>query len=244
MFIARTRFVSAVAAIVILFARSRVHADYISASVPLHSQYAGPNVGTVVAEADTGWAAVNGLQPGQVRLTFTVNPVPAYTRTGPRVGLTNVGFNTDLLLTLSQIAGPPGWSASGFYGGPVSPPNFGLWQVTAPNDDSRSPSVVLLFSGLGNSATLDHFLTPVQVFVPNPEFGGQRPPIIFSGTVGYPGPGIAPVWVDSAFGTAVATAPEPSTLVMGAVGLAGIALARRWRRHHRVQGIHELCLHG
>jgi hypothetical protein len=232
MFTAGKRALCAVVAVGLLLAPARARADYASVSVPLDSQFAGPNVGMVVAEANNGPATVNGLLSGQVRLTFTVNPVPAYTQTGPRVGFTNVQFNTDLTITPSQISLPLGWTASGQYGLIVSPTNIGLWQVFTQKLDARSASVVLLFSGLGNQATLDHFVTPVQVFLPNPEFG-EPPPFIFGADVGYPGPGMAPVWTDPVVGHSVRTTPEPSTLAMAAIGLAGMTLARRWRMRSR-----------
>lgn len=111
MLTARMYFVLALGAIVSLLGQSRVRADYMSVTVPLNSQDAGPNVGNVVAQANDGSTTVNGLLPGQVRLTFTVNPVSAYTQNGSSVGFTSVLFYTDLPITASQITAPPGWFA-------------------------------------------------------------------------------------------------------------------------------------
>jgi MYXO-CTERM domain-containing protein len=223
MFTTITRLVAI--AVVLSFGQPRLHADYLTQSVVLHSDYAGPNAGIVVAEANAGsGAAVNGLLPGQVRLTFTVNPVPAYTRISPHFGFDQIVFNSDLLITPSQIATPPGWLPS-VYNGPAFP-SRAIWQINAPIEGQSA--VVLLFSGLGKQARLDHFLTNVQAFVPNPEFG-EPPPFIFHGTVGVVIPDFeAPsLWTDTLIGDAVLATPEPSTLVLGVVGLAAAALGRR-----------------
>src|SRR4051794_25973362 len=105
MFAAKTLLVSAVAAAVLLSAPTRSLADYLAQNIPLHSDLGGPHAGMVIAEANVGGGpAVNGLLPGQVRLTFNVNPIPAYIQSGPNFGFDTVVFNTDLPITASQIA--------------------------------------------------------------------------------------------------------------------------------------------
>jgi PEP-CTERM motif len=130
---------------------------------------------------------------------------------------------------------------------PTTPPGFSSWQLDAPTSDARSASVAVLISNLSRAATINstiltHFTTPIQIEpiqidMPNPEFGGQGSPIIFGAAVSYPGAGSAPVQSDNVIGNEFVgpggTAPEPSTLVMGVVGLAGVALVRRWRAKAR-----------
>ncbi len=230
MFPANLRPVVAGAGLVLLLGQSHVRADYITANVPLTSQVVGQNVGNVLVEANSGSTAINGLSSGQARLTFTVAPVSAYTQNGPTVGFTNVLFYTNLPIAPSQITGPAGWSVlppvfpqSGVSGmPPYTGPN--PWEVVAPNDAGRASKVSVLISGLGSSATVDHFLTPPSTNVPPP---------IFQGTVKYDGSGNSPVLTDNVVSSSAGTAPEPSTLALGAVSLAGVAFVRRWRTNAR-----------
>ncbi len=220
MLASRTRVYCVITA-TLLLGQTCARADYMSVSVPLTSNFLGNNVGTVVAEANNEPATVNGLLSGQVRLTFTVNPV-LYTPTGQNVGFTNVSFASDL----PNFTAPAGWSASGK--NIVLPANFAIYEVRSPNDASRLSSVTLLFSGLGSAATLDHVLTPVKVFMPNPEFSPPPQALLFlNGTVDFPG--VGGVYTDGVNAITAGAAPEPSTLAMAAVGLAGAILARRWR---------------
>lgn len=220
MFPAKTR-LEVIVSLVTLFVGSRAHADYVSSSMPLISNGSGQVVGSVIAAADTGTAA-NGLLPGQVRLTFTVNPT-AYSPTGQNVGFTNIAFASDL----SSPTVPAGWSATGITD--VSPSNFMRYDVSSPNDSSRLPSVSVLFNGAVGPATLDHILTPVKIFLPNPEFSPPpQPVLLLEGTVESPASG--GTLMD---GVHVNSTPEPSSLALGAVGLAGVALVQRWRAKAR-----------
>lgn len=149
---ARTRALMVVATASMLLVPAGVRADYVSVSVPLHSpSLAGPNVGNVVAESNDGSSTVNGLMFGQVRLTYSVNPVAGcgaiapYGAIGPQFGFQQVGFNTDLSISEGQIALPEGYALNL----PSSPI---IWAYGKTGND-RAPSVTVLFSGLGNQAT-------------------------------------------------------------------------------------------
>lgn len=226
MLIAPRQAAAVVATITSLFVPVRSHAGYMSANVPLDSYYAGANVGNVLAEANNETAVVNGLLPGQARLTFTINSVPAYTQKGSLVGFIYLGFFTDLKLTSEQITSPMGYSAYSHYGEPSFPAGFGTWSFAAPTYSDRKPTVSLLFSGLGSQATLDHFVTPVTILLPN----SDGTPTIFGGWVGFPGPtSDPPVWGDAVYGNSVHTTPEPSAFALAAAGAVAIALASRKR---------------
>ncbi len=202
------------AAITLLLAQADAHADYLSATVPLISQQFGATAGTVVGEANNGTTAMNGLLPGQVRLTFTANPLSVYTQNGPGLGFAWASFHTDLSLSPSQISVPAGWSVmpgimpQGF---PLNGPPPPLpWDVTPNPGTPGSPSVAITISGLGNVATLSHFLPPA---------------FPLAGQLDYPGAG--GTTQDDVFGRTVGAAPEPSTLAMAAACVAGIVITRQ-----------------
>jgi MYXO-CTERM domain-containing protein len=223
-----------VAALVMPVVTARVHADYVSATVPLQSLDFGGTGAIVVAEANNGpGLGSGGALPGQVRLSFSVNPLPAYGQLGPHFGFSSVSFNTDLALSPSQIQIPPGWSMaaapqSGVGG--AAPSGLQTWQFSAATANYQVPSVGVLITGLGTQATLDHFLTPMTY---NDPLAANPPPWIFQAVVGgFQAPGNNSGQVitsDALSGGIIQAAPEPSALTLGAVGLAGVALVRRRR---------------
>jgi PEP-CTERM motif len=233
MITAKKYFFAAVLVAVLLIATSSARADYISIGVPLNSQYAGQNVGDVVAQANNGSSTVNGVLPGQIRLTYAVYPVPAYTQNGPNIGFTSVAFNTDLPIRASQVTGPSDWLVSPpafpAFGG-VSPVVGGStpapWEMVAPNSSSAAGDVVVLISGLGSSATLNHLLFSLPVNL-------SAPPSTFSGAVAFQGAGT--VSVDTVFGSPVAGAPEPGSVTLALVGLAGAAGINLVRRRRSIR---------
>jgi len=213
-------------ALALVCLESHARADYVSQSVPLVSDLGGPDTGMVLAEANSGATAVNGLQPGQVRLTFTGNPVPALLKLGPNFGFNQVVFNTDLAITPGQVTLPAGWTLSGPNLWP-SAPNAKIWLAQnspSPGNQISNP-VVVVISGLGSQATLNHFL----IGIPQP----PSPPFVFLGDVSYWNSDGVAVVRDNMIGTIQST-PEPSTLVLGAVGLvAGIVVRQRRRLRSR-----------
>jgi hypothetical protein len=214
--------VAAGAATAVVLAPPAGRADYLTQSVDLHSQLGGPHAGVVLVEGNSGTgAAVNGLLPGQVRLTFTANPEPAYIKNGTNFGLDNVTFNTDLSITPSQIAVPNAWSALHY--------NDAFWTVQAPNEDARNPKVALLFSGLGNQATPNHFLITTQIGLPESE---SLPPFIFGAGVAYQNSGFPPTLTDSLVGDTLQT-PEPSGLITGTAAAVALAIVGRGRARLR-----------
>jgi PEP-CTERM motif len=222
------RFLPPLAASVLLLAPLHARAGYVSQAVPLNSDVAGPGAGMVVAEAYAGTGGpINGLLPGQVRLTFTVSPSAAYGEIGPHFGLANVVFNTDLSINASQIAGPAAW--------PVNPFET-TWRVWAPAPDVRARAIAVVISGLGDQATLDHFLKLYQGHI---GAAGPLPrPFVFSGLVD----GFElhdpdnPFNVDGLLGDTVLTTPEPTSLALCGIGLVGLGVCYRRRRAGQVKG--------
>jgi hypothetical protein len=164
---ARTLIACAIAATILLLAQIRVRADYMSEIVLLNSQNFQETVGSVIGAANNGKTAVNGLLPGQVRLTFSINPI-AYARDVTQVGFAAVFFNSDL--ALHQVAVPPGWSlspvaepAGSAVGSPSQTQPVWPWAVVSNTGTSSSSQVTVLISGLGDSATLNHLLCRLRL---------------------------------------------------------------------------------
>lgn len=221
--------------------QTAVLADYISQTVGLSSTAKNPISGSVQIEAYDGkGAAGGGLNAGQVRLTFHANaPIG---NVGDFSGFEGVGFNTDLSLNPSQISGPMKWEAS-------TNPYFGIvrfpWVVRATALDSFTgswlgvPDLVyngklplhndlsVLISGLGSNATPAHFQFPGEKWTPavfygewwdlrDDAFGFHFSSQILSAS-------------ESGLGSGPLATPEPSTLILYCLGLAGL-LARRVQR--------------
>ena len=227
-----------VASLAMLVVTARVHADYVSATVPLQSLDFGGTGATVIAEANNG-PGLDNVLPGQVRLSFSVNPLPAYGQIGPHFGFSTVSFNTDLPLNPSQIQLPPGWymlpsSAQPAVSGGSAASGLQTWGFGAATANYQLPSVGVLITGLGGLATLDHFLTPMTY---NDPLVANPPPWIFQASVeGFQAPvnGSGQVITNDALsGGTIQAAPEPSALALGAVGLASVTLVRRWRAKTR-----------
>ena len=232
-------------------------ADYVTRTYLFDQSNTLPDMltyGSVTIEAYDGiGAAGGGLAAGQVRLTLTADPLPVYGPVRPGFGIRAVGFNTDLTLSEGQISMPSGWKLrpDRFMGG------FGrfAWQAHGKAKDRQDPLVVTI-NELGADAALEHFLIPsatstggvppegpvyfaarIGGFDLNDDFfdttrhvvgtGYPMPPPIIDpevptdpipGGVQGPGPGQE---VES---------PEPSTLLLAALGAAGLCAARSRRR--------------
>ncbi len=152
---ARTQTVFVVAATALLFAQAHARADYLSETVPLISQQFGVTAGAVIGEANNGTTAVNGLLPGQVRLTFTADPLSVYTQNGPGLGFTGLQFSTDLSLPCPPRFLRVGWRRRHptRRRPPAAPlyPRFGVSGVIR-----QLPAAHRLRSPLADSATRRH----------------------------------------------------------------------------------------
>jgi hypothetical protein len=227
-----------------------VRADYVSQTYTLdHSNVlpTGTAFGTVKVEAYDGTgAAGGGLSAGQVRFTVTPNVVPAYDSIGNHFGISAFGFNTDLTLKPGQISAPKHWKLHNH----VSLGGFGDfgWEAISQGQHNQNP-LVLTISGLGSNASLSHFLfgsttgpdnapthgalfaatvsgfnidnrchdTRSQVIAVLPPVSSDAPP-----PNGPPGPG--------GQGSPPPASPEPSTWLLGAMGVGGIGMCRWLRR--------------
>jgi hypothetical protein len=168
---------------------------------------------------------------GEVKLTYSADPTP-YTSVGKNFGFHTIGFNTDLTLNPSQFTLPTGWSASAN----ANLSTFGVfsWKVTTNNHEA--PVVSVLIDGLGNNATLDHF-TLLST-------GGKS--VFFAGHIidfSRKGSDVSSHWVGGSSdplppppggeggpGGPFAPSPEPSTIAMGMIAMAGLTLRRLTRR--------------
>ena len=226
----------------------KVHADYVFQTVTLDQSNAlnnGVNYGSVLIEAYDGGVGGGGLSTGQVRLTFTASNASNYTSLGKTFGIGEVAFNTDLALTAGQISGPGGWTLSNT----KSISGFGKfsWDLSgSAAGGSRPNPVSVTISGLGANATLQHFLfgsagdgvnppplgsVDFAMFVAgftttDPTIGGH----FVGGPFGVPPPG--------GQGEPPAATPEPSTLVLGGIGLVVFMGWSSRRRRHQAAHSH------
>jgi hypothetical protein len=208
----------AIAAVVVFLGHSPAQAEYISLSVPLDSQFAGPNVGTVLVEVNGGSTAVKGLQPGQAQLTFAVNPAAT-----PFPYFTEVEFHFNG--RLNQIVAPQDWLVRELAQGDGSVPGTPFWgpvvQIGAIHASHQNPLIIRI-DGLGSLAMLSSFMSSAG-YPPNT--------MAFTGEAHFPGP--EPGAISLALVEGTVSTPEPSTLAMAAWGLAGALLAQRWRMNSR-----------
>jgi hypothetical protein len=222
-----------------------VRADYVTQTFDLDTPIvhaAGPTFGTVQVEAYNGvGAAGGGLLAGQVRITYTANSAPFYsaswaaanTSAPQHAAIEEVGFNTNLSLTSSQVQGPAGWVS--FPNTPVDANGPGIgagfgpfsWMVKSPTDPLNPPSVSILISGLGSNALVGNFLlgnVSLAAEVDNMiNLHGVQTEITGGDLVGTGnlGPG------------SVASVPEPSALLLGFLGFGSAFLARKKLRTSR-----------
>jgi hypothetical protein len=224
-------------------------ADYVTRSYVLDQSGQLPDglgYGNVTIEAYDGVGdPANDLAAGQVRLTFEAEVIPLYGPVKDRFGFRAAGFNTDLALVESQIALPAGWKlrTDRNMGG------FGKFAWQAHGKPRQNPLVITI-DGLGAAATLEHFL------IPSMTAGGDYPvqgPVYFAARIGgfdlnddvhdatshvagagypMPPPGTDPEWPDPDGSNGSPTEPpvpnpEPSTLLLCALGAGCVGITRR-----------------
>ena len=190
-------------------ASRRAPADFIQQTLPLYSETFGVPVGTVVAEANSNAiGSVNGVLPGEVRLTYTVNPVTTYGSIGPTFGFNLVQFAFQPTGAASSITTTlsPGWSLISTNG-----PFFTVRPTTA--TDSAT-TVAVVFDGLGTQASLSDVL---QLFSTGNTFPPSPPALALDGLItGFATRGPSGVIITDSF-HAVA-APEPSSVLIAVAG--------------------------
>jgi hypothetical protein len=200
------------------------HAGYVSDSFTFNiSNIFGPgNYGTVFAEANNGATTVNGVLPGQVRLTVTGTWAAAY---GNQAQASNFGFdkfafNTDLgSLSSVVVTNNSNTNLNWGLNANQNESIFGKFSYEVKgNGNSRDNPIIVTISNLGANATLAHF-----------EFNSQGgTPVFFAAHIaGFPNtPG------SNFIGADPSAVPEPSAVVLALVGIGGFGLTgfRRWRR--------------
>jgi hypothetical protein len=207
-------------AILVTTTANCVRADYVTQTVPLYSETFGIQAGIVRAEANsTVTMAVNGLLPGQVRLTYSVLPLAVYGTIYPTFGISEALFNVrglDPIDLTTSVSIPPNWQ--------LDPLHYPLIVAAAEHGDARAQGVTITISGLGDDATLDHFLFSSP--------SGTSFPSVFSVSVG----GFATstdhgaVAFDYLDGNLPAAAPEPSSIILGSLATASVLLLRKTRK--------------
>ena len=238
------------ALLALLLAGPAAWADYVTQTVTLDQSNKladGTPYGSVKVEAYDGVGTKGGgLKKGQVRLTFTADPLALYGPIG-LFGFQEIGFNTDLNLKKGQIDGPFAWFES---------PNEKLdgfgefdWRL---NTLIPQSSVSVLISGLGKKATVDHFLfgstydagTPPQGSV----FFAGRIMNLSLGRTGLDldlhrvgGGGLPP---DPGGQNELPQTPEPSTLALSGLALSALGLVRALRRARRATDMESASLLG
>ncbi|MCI0641179.1 MAG: PEP-CTERM sorting domain-containing protein [Gemmataceae bacterium] len=187
----------------------------------------GVYYGSVVIEAYDGVGdAGGGLSAGQVRITFTADPLSDY---GVRLnfGFDKVGFGTDLALKSSQISAPFAWKMKS----DEQLDGFGrfTWVADQFLPHHRLNTIALTISGLGMDATLEHFL------IASANKSGHEPPqgaSYFAGRVGgFVTLGDGKLTFNHFVGApALEHAPEPSTLALAGLACCCLGLVRLARR--------------
>jgi hypothetical protein len=215
-------------------------ADYISRSFQFSlsdSLPRGPSFGTVTIEAYDGTgAAGGGLQVGQVRMTFQPTKLPIEPYGPGYFGFEQAGFNTNLSLQPSQIRTATGWNAGWGLRGNRSMGGFGQfqWQVDYYYDVNSATSLphgnplVVIVSGLGTNATLDHFLIPSTNLAGGAPVNGS---VYFAGRIsGFDLNTDLYDLTSQVVGVNVVPSPEPSALLLGLGGMLLMFSARAWFR--------------
>jgi hypothetical protein len=228
------------AALVTLAISAPVRAEYVNRTYLFDQSNVlsdGQVFGGVTIEAyDGAGPAAGGLSAGQVRLTFTADPLSIY-GSSQCFGIRAIGFNTDLALQPEQIHLPDAWALreNRFMGG------FGRFGWQAYTTADQQSSLVVTIDGLDSAATLDHFLiasatstggTPAQGSVyfacriggvhisndcgPNSHVVGNGVP-----------PPAGPIG-DETLPPEPQPSPEPATGLLAIAALCGLGL-RHWR---------------
>jgi len=187
----------------LLLTHSTALADYISGQWFLDGETAVG--GTVRIEGYDGQGPPGGgLSAGQVRLTFQARlSYPGSDPPPPGMvwkysGISDLSFPSALSLNVNQISMGPGWVFSGADPQPSHFGNFGevYAYLTVTDYTQLQSTVTVLISGLGANASPNNFVEPNA-------WGGA----------------FAVQWEDTDY--VPAAAPEPSTLVLGVLGVAG-----------------------
>ena len=220
-------------------------ADYVSQSVILdqsNSLKDGVAYGSVLVEAYNGvGSAGGGLKAGEVRPTYSANLVADYDSISKTFGIDHLGFNTDLKIKSKQITSPTGWKIRKN----KTLSEFGkfTWKADgSAKGGSRPNPVTLLITGLGVNATIEHFLI-------GSTGSGQHAPsegsVYFAMHVaGFSTKNDCDVsshWVGGSTRAVidppppegsgeVGPTPEPASLLLGAIGIAGVWIGRMWRQ--------------
>lgn len=243
---------------IILATAMSARADYVSQTFQFDlsdSLPMGLSFGSATIEAYDGVGPTqNGLGGGMVRMTFHAYPLVDYGPVGAKFGFEQVGFNSKLALSDTQIQIPAGWSLRqnrfmGSWGG------FGLfgWQAFGDPAALNGPLSITI-NDLGADAKLENFLVGSKNSLGELPLNGS---VHFAGRIG--GFDLNDDFFDlTSHVTAVSVLPapielddpnpetgggleeppvmavqnpEPATWLMGIVGVGAIGVRRWWRKH-------------
>jgi hypothetical protein len=225
--------VAVLAVAMVLAGPTSGQAGYLSATFTLSASNVLPdgNYGSVFIESYNGpnpQDLVHHLLAGQVRMTVTAPFLSIY-GSPDNYGMDKFGFNTDLNLSPNNIVVTDGggtnlgWTVTQKLG-VIKPQNISTFGTFSVEDDgtghSRGDPIVVTIGNLGSNATIDHF-----IFLST---GGGGPDAYFVAHLG--GFTAQPT---SQFIAVTSLTPEPGTIGLALIGLAGIGVARLRRRFAR-----------
>jgi hypothetical protein len=218
-----------VAPALVLAHPAKAHAGYVQQNFVMDQSNVfadGITYGHVKVEANDTAGPLNGLAGGAVRLTVTIDTPAVYGPIGKKFGMDKFAFNTDLHLLAGQISGPSGWSLKF----DKNMDGFGEFSVRlAGGGKNRLTTGIFTISGLGTNATLAHF-----------EIGSggskKKPPqgsVYFAAHVADFGEKCDEDEGSNFIGGGIDPgnqSPEPTTLSLGLLGVAGLGVAQYLRR--------------
>ena len=240
---------AALAAATLVFVSPAIRADFVNFASFVNDSNrlpAGQAYGLINVSADNGNPGPHRpdiVQPGQVRISFNAQQASGLYIFSPlngNWGIDAVAFNTNLNLTPGQFTLPTGWTLS--HNGSMD--GFGkfTWVAYATDPKYRGhplpnvpdDEISVLISGLGSDAAYRHFTFLSQ---PDPPWNAmpQGDAYFALHTSGLVPSSLDNFITEQTIAAAVAApdTPEPSTLLLGALGVAGtgmICARRRW--HH------------